>query len=433
MGFTARSPYREGVPGTPSKSTLLALVLGIPFLALLNSCGNAQSRAASPSNAPEETPTVAAAKATVQDLSRNVVLTAEFVPFQEVDLMAKVSGYVKEIRVDVGDHVAQGQVLATIEIPEMQDDVVRAQATIDQAEAEVTGAKDDIRRAESAHDIAHLSSQRLASVVKERPGLVAQQEIDDARSRDLGAEAQLSAANAKLAAASQRVSITRSELARVKTMLAYTQVTAPFAGVITKRYANTGSMIQAGTASQTQAMPLVRLSENSHLRLILPVPESEVSLVKVGQQLTVRVPTLNRSIPGKVARFSDRVQLSTRTMDTEVDVPNPNFTVVPGMYAEVDFTTESHKNVVTVPVNAVDLTSGSETAGKVMVVTGGASDGPLETRDVSLGMQTADSFEIRSGLSNGDIVVTGNRANLRAGQHVRPKLAEAVPSTGARN
>src|SRR5262249_14384262 len=158
-------------------------------------------------------------------------------------------------------------------------------------EAEVAGAKDDIRRAESAHDIAHLSYQRLSNVAKERPGLIAQQEIDDARSRDLGTEAQLSAANSKLTSVQQRVSITRSDLARVKTMMAYTQVTAPFDGVITKRYANTGSMIQAGTASQTQAMPVVRLSQNSLLRLILPVPESDVSLVKVGQQLTVKVPT----------------------------------------------------------------------------------------------------------------------------------------------
>jgi len=335
--------------------------------------------------------------------------------------MAKVSGYVKEIRVDVGDHVRQGDTLATIEIPEMQDDITRAQATIDQAEAEVTGARDEVRRAESSHDIAHLSYQRLAGVVQERPGLVAQQEIDDAHSRDLGAEAQLAGANSKLAAALQRVGVTRAELARVKTMLAYTKVTAPFAGVITKRFANTGSMIQAGTASQTQAMPVVRLSENSLLRLILPVPESDVSLVHVGQGLMVRVPTLNRSFPGKVARFSDRVQLSTRTMDTEVDVANPGFTLIPGMYAEVDFTTESRNHALTVPVAAVDLSAGSETSGQVLTI---SSDGVLEARSVSLGLQTADSFEVRGGLQAGDMVVTGNRASLRPGQHVRPKLTD---------
>jgi RND family efflux transporter MFP subunit len=363
----------------------------------------------------------------VQDLARSVVLTAEFIPFQEVDVMAKVSGYVKTIGVDVGDHVRQGQALATLEVPEMQDDMTRAQATIDQAEAEVVSYRDEIRRTEAAHDIAHLSSQRLEGVVKERPGLVAQQEIDDARSRDVGAEAQLAGARSRLAAALQRVSVTRAELARVKTMLAYTVVTAPFAGVITKRYANTGSMIQAGTASQTQALPVVRLSENSLLRLILPVPESIVPLVRVGQTVTVRVPTLNRSFPGRVARFSDRVQLSTRTMDTEVDVPNEAFTLVPGMYAEVDFTTESRSRALTVPVTAVDLNAGSESAGKVLVVAG---DGRLEARDVSLGLETADRYEVRAGLQEGDAVVLGNRASLRAGQQVRPRLTDlSAPAT----
>jgi multidrug efflux pump subunit AcrA (membrane-fusion protein) len=235
------------------------LVLCAPWIILLNGCGGAEPKAEAQGKVAEEAPTVAAAKATLQNLSREIVLTAEFIPFQEVDVMAKVSGYVKEIRVDVGDHVQQGQALATIEVPEMQDDITRAQATIDQAEAEVTGLRDEIRRAESAHEIAHLSSQRLAGVVKERPGLLAQQEIDDAHSRDLVAEAQLAGANSHLAAAKQKVGVTRAELARVKTMMAYTKVTAPFAGVITKRYANTGSMIQAGIASQTQAMPLVRL------------------------------------------------------------------------------------------------------------------------------------------------------------------------------
>jgi RND family efflux transporter MFP subunit len=404
-----------------TKRPMLAVILGVCWIFFLGACGSVGRKAEAQSGAADQTPAVAAAKVVVQDLSHKVVLTAEFIPFQEVDVMAKVSGYVKQIRVDVGDHVRLGETLATLEIPEMQDDIARSQATIEQAEAEVTGARDEVHRAESSHDIADLSYQRLASVVKERPGLVAQQEIDDAHSHDLVAEAQLAGANSKLAAALQRVSVTRAELARVKTMLAYTQVTAPFPGVITKRYANTGSMIQAGTASQTQAMPVVRLSENSLLRLILPVPESDVSMVRVGQTLTVRVPTINRSFRGKVARFSDRVQLSTRTMDTEVDVPNPNFTLIPGMYAEVDFTTESRNHALTVPVSAVDLNEANETTGRVLTI---SSDGILEARNVSLGIQTANDFEIRSGLQAGDLVVTGNRANLRPGQHVRPKLID---------
>ncbi len=194
----------------------------------------------------------------------------------------------------------------------------------------------------------------------------------------------------------------------------YTRVTAPFAGVITKRYADTGSMIQAGTASQTQAMPVVRLSQNSLLRLILPVPESIVPRIRVGQQLEVNVPSLNRTFPGKVARFSNKVQSSTRTMDTEVSVPNPNLVLIPGMYAEVDLTLDRRPAALAIPVSAVDAGTG-----RVMLVT---PEGKVEARKVSLGLETANLVEVLSGLKEGELVVVGSRASLEAGQQVKPKI-----------
>src|SRR5438128_1239241 len=113
------------------KAALLALSIAAPFVIFLSACGSPERKAEAGSRISEQTPTVAVSRAVLRNLSRDIVLTAEFIPFQEVDVMAKVSGYVKEIRVDVGDHVRQGQPLATIEAPEMQDDMTRAQATID--------------------------------------------------------------------------------------------------------------------------------------------------------------------------------------------------------------------------------------------------------------------------------------------------------------
>ena len=380
-----------------------------------------------------ETPVVAVAKASVEDLSKNLVLTAEFRPFQEVDVMSKVAGFVKSIQVDVGDHVRQGQLLATLEIPEMTDEITRAQAGLDRSRAEVRRAQDDVQRAESAHQIAHLSYTRLAGVMKERPGLIAQQEVDDAHGRDLVAEAQTASARSGLDSASQRVKETQAELEKYKTLFNYTRVTAPFAGVITKRFADTGSMIQAGTASQTQAMPLVRLSENSLLRLILPVPESVVSHVRVGGQVEVLVPSLGRTFSGKVARFADRVQTATRTMDTEVDVPNPGLVLVPGMYAQVNLTLNQRHSALAIPVGAIELadeTSGegqpaAKSHGKAMVV---APDGRLSWRKVDIGLETASRVEILSGIQEGEQVVVGNRSGLQPGQLVRPKLTEMVES-----
>ncbi len=392
--------------------------------------GNACSRGTpveARSSATPEAPTVAVAKATVEDLSRGMVLTAEFKPYQEVDIMAKVAGYVKSITVDVGDRVKEGQLLATLEIPEMADDRARAQAALDRSQAEVTRAQDQVQQAQSAHDIAHLSYSRLAQVSKQKPGLVAQQEVDDAHSKDLVSEAQISAARSNLAAAQEQVHVNNAELQKIKTLFDYTRVTAPFAGVITKRFADTGSMIQAGTASSIQAMPLVRLSQNSLLRLILPVPESAVPTVHIGQQVEVRVKTLNRSFSGRVTRFDEKVALATRTMDTEVDVPNPSLILIPGMFAEVNLTLDSHAHVIAAPVTAID--EGSDgSSGQVFVV---SPANQIEIRKVKLGLQTAAKVEILEGLQAGDMVVIGNHASLRAGEHVRPKLidipTEATP------
>ena len=237
------------------------------------------------------------------------------------------------------------------------------------------------------------------------------------------AEAQVSAAKSSLSAAEQQVQVSTAELQKVKTLLDYTRVTAPFAGVVTKRYADTGSMIQAGTSSSTQVMPLVRLSENSLLRLVLPVPESAVPTVHIGQQVEVRVPTLNRSFPGQVARFADKVATATRTMDTEVDVPNPSLILIPGMFAEVNLTLDHRIAALTVPIPAVDLSGADESSGQVVVVT---PENVIEIRKVKLGIQTATDVEVLAGLRDGDLVVTGNRSSLRAGQQVRPKPVDVA-------
>jgi RND family efflux transporter MFP subunit len=295
----------------------------------------------------------------------------------------------------------------------MGDDLKRADAAVVRAQAEVTRARDELLRSQSAHQIAHLSFERLAAVSAKKPGLIAQQEIDEAHSRDLVTEAQVAGAKSALAAVEEQVKVNSADTEKVKTLMQYTRVTAPFAGVVTRRYADTGSMIQAGTASQSLAMPVVKLSQNNLLRLILPVPESVVSSVHIGQQVEVRVPTLKRSFPGRVARFTGQLSSSTRTMDTEVDVPNPSMVILPGMYAEVDLTLANRSRVLTIPIAALD--GGSQ----VMVVT---PNNRVEVRKLGTGLESADRVEIKSGLNEGDLVVIAGRAALRPGEEVKPKL-----------
>jgi RND family efflux transporter MFP subunit len=358
-------------------------------------------------------------KASRTDLVNNLALTAEFEPFQQIDVMAKVAGYIQSIKVDIGDRVREGQLLATLEIPEMQDDLAKSAASIEQANDEIATASDELHRAEVAHDLAHLSYTRIADVLKKEPGLVPQQEVDEARSRDLIAEAQISTAKSALRTAQQRVRVVTADQTRFQTLNKYMTITAPFDGVVTKRYANAGSMIQAGTASQTQAMPIVQLSQNNLLRLILPVPESAVSRVRVGETVDVHVSTLGRTFPGRVARFADKIQPSTRTMDTEVDVPNPTLTLIPGMYAEVNLQIEGRRDVLSVPLDSVDR---SQSSSRVYTVT---PSGGIHIVPVALGLENDQRVEVQSGLKEGEVVVVGRLAGLREGQQVQTKSLEA--------
>jgi RND family efflux transporter MFP subunit len=371
---------------------------------------------AAATDAPPIVPVVKAARA---DLASDLILTAEFEPFQQVDVMSKVAGYVRSIKVDMGDRVREGQVLAVLEIPEMEDDLTKAAATIDQTESEIASASDELHRAEAAHELAHVSFTRIADVLKREPGLVPQQQVDEARSRDLVSEAQVAAAKSALRTAERKRTVARADQGRVQTLNKYMTIAAPFDGVVTKRYANAGSMIQAGTASQSQAMPIVQLSQNQLLRLSLPVPESAVSRVHVGETVDVRVATLGRTFPGRVARFADKIQPSTRTMDTEVDVPNPTLKLIPGMYAEVSLRVEERNSVLSIPLDAVDRSGPTP---RVFAVT---QAGNVHILAVTLGLETDQRVEIKSGLQEGDAVIVGRHAGLKDGQAVQMRLAEA--------
>jgi RND family efflux transporter MFP subunit len=400
------------------KTFCIGITIGL--VALISACSRKSEAEVTKSESSNSAapPIVAVARAAPAELSRTVVLTAEFRPFQEIEVHAKVAGYVKEISVDVGDRVKAGQTLAVLEVPEMSDDVARANASKRRSEAEVQHANDELTRSEAAHEAVHVTYQRLLDVSKQRANLVAQQEIDDARAKDLAAEAGVSAAKSALAAAQQGVEVSQVDQQRTNTMLAYSKITAPFAGVISKRYADTGAMIQAGTSSQTQAMPLVRLSQIDLLRLVLPVPEEIVAHIRLGEAVEVRVPSLNRTFIGKVSRFSDAVSTATRTMETEVDVPNTNLTLVPGMYAEANLTLDHRAKALAIPLMAVSTQGDKST---VFVVT---ADNKVEERQVKLGLQTANRTEVIAGLREGDLVVVGNRSQIQQGLQVTPKQVE---------
>lgn len=339
--------------------------------------------------------TVAVAKVDREDLYREVTIPAEFRPYVEVELHAKVSGYVDQMNVDFGDRVKAGQLLATLEVPELSDELHNAIAAVQKAEAD--------------HVDAHLIYTRLVGVNQQQPNLVAQQDLDTAEARDHATAAAIDAAKA--------------DVAKYQTLLAYTKITAPFDGVITWRYADPGALIEAGTASATQARSLLRISDNYRLRLDFPVSVDYVKDIHLGDKVEVRVESLGgETFTGTITRFTRRVAEDTRTMITELEVLNPNLEIDPGMYATAAFKAEERPHSLAIPIQA----SASSGTTKVLIVN--AND-EIEERPVTLGLETSSKYEVVSGLQEGDLVMLGNPAQLRPGQKVEPKTIqpEVVP------
>lgn len=372
--------------------------------------------------------TAAVARAERRNLGNVLTIAGEFKPFQDVDVHAKVAGYIREIYVDVGDHVKESQTLAVLEVPELAAQLAGAEAAVRAAQEQIRRAQGDLRRAQSSHAAAHSAYTRLKQAADSRAGLVAQQEVDDSQAKDLEAEAQVASAEAELSAAKQQLEVSQANQRQYSALSGYTRITAPFAGVITNRYADTGALVAAGTSSNTQAMPVVRLAQTSKLRLVLPIPESVAAQIHLGDPVKVDVQALNQEFEGKVSRFADSLDRQTRTMETEIDIDNRDGRLLPGMYTETQLTLRGKNNALTIPLEGVARNGDDAT---VLAV---GPQNTIEERHVRLGLEDDKHVEVLSGLTDGDRVVIGNRSEFHNGQKIQPKdISGAAAKTGSEN
>lgn len=362
----------------------------------------------------EALPTASVAPVVRSSISHSLTLAGEFQPYQVVDVHAKVSGYIRHIYVDIGDKVHAGETLAVLEVPELDAQAKGTVAEFARSKDEITRAQHEVVRAQSEHQSIHADYNRLKQASAAQPGLIAQQELDDAQSKDLASAAQVDSAKAALAAAEKASAYADADNQRVHDLEDYTNVTAPLNGVIIWRYADTGALIQAGTTSDVQSLPIVKLSQSDLLRLRLPVPEDAVQYIHEGDQVQVRVDAVNRSFTGKVVRFTRNVSADTRTMETEVDVPNKDLTLTPGMYANVNLQIEHHDNVLTIPIQAV-VNNGNQAS--VLIVD---AQNCVQSRPIQLGIQSSSRIEVVSGLNEGDRVITGGQSNYQQDEKIRP-------------
>jgi RND family efflux transporter MFP subunit len=400
------------------KNTLIAviLLLGVGFLGWRWLERN-PTEADDPDHTVRNLGEVPAAVGRVErhSLGNTLTIAGEFKPFQDVDVHAKVAGYIKKIYVDVGAHVKEGQILAVLEIPELAAELSGADAAVRRSKEEIRRAEGDLARAQSAHAAAHSAYARLKQAAEARTGLVAQQEIDDSQAKDLEAEAQVSGSSAALSAAQQQFQVAEANQKQYAALSDYSRIVAPFSGVVTARFADTGALIAAGTSNSAQSMPVVRLAEISKLRLVLPIPESVAAQIHLGDPVKVRVQALNQDFVGKVSRFADSLDRQTRTMETEIDFDNRDGRLMPGMYCETQLTLREKKDALTIPLEAVTRNGDDAT---VLAVN---SQNIIEERHVKLGLEDSVRVEVLSGLTEKDGVVIGNRTQFRSGQRIQPK------------
>jgi membrane fusion protein, multidrug efflux system len=303
------------------------------------------------------------------DMIRSITLPGDLVGLYQSTLYAKVTGYLKSISVDKGDWVKNGQVLAEIEVPELQQRLARARADL---------------------EVQHLTYQRLEQVWKSDPRLIARQDVDIAQGKYFEAKAQMD---------------------ELEAMVSYTKIVAPFDGVITGRFVDPGALIKAGGEQTTSApdqgsahpsggtSPVLSLALIDTMRTYVYVPEDGVGSIRRGMPAKLTLQDLpGHSFEGSVARYSNSLDLGTRTMLTEIDLKNPRHELYPGMYANVTLELERHRDALKLPESAI----GDSPDGKYVMI---AQDGKLRRQDVTVGINTGKNVEIVHGLSGGETVV----------------------------
>lgn len=274
---------------------------------------------------------------------QTITLPATVEAIERATLYAKVSGYVQWIRVDKGDRVRKGEVLAQLEVPEVEKEYQSAQAEVAESQA-------GYERAEAEASLKQRTFQRTQGVRDSEPTAISLQEVDIAR-----AASETAAASARLAKA--RLERARAEFGKLQVLAGFAKVTAPFDGVITERFVDPGALIQAGMNSS--GSPIVTVANITQVRVYVSVPEVNVSQMGRGVAAKVRLDGLPGKIfAGEVKRFADAVDVGTRTMKTEIDLPNPSQRILPGMFGTVNIELSTDPKAMFLPDQTVHQDSG---------------------------------------------------------------------------
>ncbi|MEE9296518.1 MAG: efflux RND transporter periplasmic adaptor subunit [Phycisphaerae bacterium] len=380
-------------------------------------------------------------KSARRPMVRELRIPATLMADEQVDLFAKISGYVERINLDIGDRVKKGDVLVKISVPEMADELRQTNAILEakhanvraleaksiQAQRMVEIAKAEVQRFEAQHQLDTINFKRTKEL--HEGNAIPEQALDEARSAWAISQAQLRIAHAQVAGAEaekqsveadvqvarSQISVAQAAVHRLKTLMGYASIRAPFDGVITVRGVDHGTFVRSAAEGTTAF--LLRVAKTDRIRVVLEIPEPDARYVRVGTDVNITVKALGEHpFPAKVSRTASALNPKTRTMRVEVDVDNKDNRFTPGMYAQVAVQLEIKAQTMMVPSNAIRA-QGAET---IVLV---SANGVAKSKPVKVGYDDGIWAEILSGLNDGELVITAAGGAVAPGAAVEPFLS----------
>jgi RND family efflux transporter MFP subunit len=455
--------HREDPPAAPrrkrSKWLLLLLILAVLLItgAMFFSGWRRHQQITDQVDAAAErqrdsAPEVNVAKVTRSPGDVSITLPGNIMPVTEAFIYARASGYVKKRNVDFGDRVTEGQLLAEIDSPELDNQVAQARSSLAQAESQATQTRAQLQNQQAQEDLAHVTWDRYRNL--QARGAIARQDADQQETNFHTSEAAVRAAQASVGAADENVKASRSNLDRLISLQDYEKVRAPFAGVITARNFDIGALISAAGSSQgasisgsgaANATELFRLARFDVLRILVNVYQENALWIKAGQMGEVFVQEFpNRKFMGRITRTANSVDVASRTMLTEVQIPNPNLILLPGMYAQVKLSRTTAEPALLVPGDSIittnhglqvavlqdltqqDLTPQDQTSGKHP-----PGVRRIHFTNVQVGRDNGEQIEVTSGLQGWEYVVINPGDEVQEGAVVLP--VTPAPKQGNRS
>jgi len=379
-------------------------------------------------------PLVIVAKVKMAPKDVEVLLPGSLSPLTESSIYARASGYVKKRYVDIGDKVKAGQLLADIETPDLDQQVAQAKASVAQSQQQLSQTKSALVQSESQRDLAKLTDERYRNLVGK--GAIARQDADTQTANYKSSEALVDAQRANIRAAEENVRATQANLERIISFQEFQKVKAPFAGVVTARNIDAGSLIsatgasqgfsqtQGGTAGSTAGNELFRVAQIGSLRIYVNVPQATAPSIQLGMPADVMVTEFpGRKFPGKVTRTANALDPTSRTMLTEVQIPNKDGKLYPGMYSQIRFQSHRATPPLLIPGDAVFVTTtGPQVA--IIVENAGGERGTkkIHMQPIQVGRDYGAETEVLGGLKGDELVVSNPGDDVREGSVVHPEL-----------